>query len=95
MSQYDNGFARAQAAYDRQEPPDHSGDRCYNTDCNQTLEEHEVFTFEGRDYTLCESGVSTIRDIINDSGYLFNDEDPGPDPDRARDEAIDREFDDR
>lgn len=37
MSDYDNGYARAAAMYDRQEPPDNSLDRC---ECGETLEEH-------------------------------------------------------
>lgn len=49
MSEYDNGFARAQRMYDAQEQPDHSQDICGN--CGLTWEEHA----ESRDITRPEA----------------------------------------
>ena len=55
MSDYDNGFARAQAMYEAQEQPDHSQDICGN--CGLVWEEHtESQDISKPDAMFCADG---------------------------------------
>ena len=61
MSDYDNGFARAQRMYEAQEPPDHSQDMCR---CGFVLEEHQNIILEGKDYEACPQGFDQISILL-------------------------------
>ena len=94
MSNYDNGFARAQAAYDRQEQPDHSQDLCA---CGTVYEDHppgpcdNCGCAEERhpvdvDGERCTDYMNEEPACPNGSGVFREAEEREPDPDRFRNE---------
>lgn len=70
MSEYDNGFARAQARYEAQEQPDHSQDMC---ECGQVWEEHFECDFEGVEYWICPGDKENVVRYLAERTYEGED----------------------
>mgnify|MGYP001587684277 FL=1 len=82
MSDYDNGFARAQAMYDAQEQPDNSRDMCK---CGYMREEHyqmRDFAQADKEYEVCpEEWEELIKE------HTFTEEEYEPEYDTLEEKA--------
>lgn len=80
------GFAQAQAAYDRQEPPERVriDDPVCGT-CHRRWTEHYFVTVDGDEVEFCEPFNVRDFDVFEEA-----EEDDEPDPDRLRDQRYDR-----